>query len=363
MKPRGNKPAGPGAAKQSRAGDGKRKPAAGGKALPALFRSVRALCRGWSGASGTLLRLVRALDTALFPPRCLACGAFFRRTIAEGRAEEAGDPGLKALFGCSQRTRFRILLAPFLCCGCREDFSPLLPPLCIRCSKPFPAAEGTDHLCGRCIGKPGRLRTIRSAGVYEGALMAVIHLLKYREKVQLAPPLGRLLFLAFLTHFENETSGEGTDSAGVPLADGDRGALVDGGSESSTDGGGIDLVIPVPLHGRKHRQRGFNQAWLLVRRWPRHMASFGGSGLAPAVEPSVLVRRRWTESQTGFKKAERLRNVRNAFALAPGAQLKGKRVLLVDDVYTTGATAEECANVLLAGGAASVDLLTLARSS
>ncbi len=402
MKPPGKKPEGPTGAKQSRAGDGKRKPAAGGGKYLPLFRRFKALYRDFR-LSGTLLRLGRAFDTALFPPRCLVCGAFFRKTIADGGPEEDEEPGLKALLGCPDRARFSILLAPSLCRGCREDFSPLVPPLCTRCSKPFPATEGEDHLCGRCIGKPARLRTIRSAGVYEGALMAVIHLLKYREKVQLAPPLGRLLFLAFLTHFERGNSVEQAGAEGEALAAGGAYASVGSGSESSVgggsessvgggsessvgsgpessvgggaefsvdgrgelsaDGGGIDLVIPVPLHRRKHRQRGFNQAWLLVRHWPRYMTSLGKGGSAPAVEPSVLVRRRWTESQTGFKKAERLRNVRNAFSLESGAQLKGKRVLLVDDVYTTGATAEECASVLLAGGAASVDLLTLARSS
>ena len=179
--------------------------------------------------------------------------------------------------------------------------------------------------------------------------MAAIHLFKYREKLQLASPLGRLLFCSFLTHFE----------PGAP----DRG----GGPRDLADTGTIDCVIPVPLHRRKYRKRGFNQAWLLVRRWPRYLAQAGEvSREAKKPErslelvPGALIRNRWTDSQTGFNRVERQRNVRSAFALAKGAKVLGKRVLLVDDVYTTGSTAEACAAVLLSGGARSVDLLTLA---
>jgi len=123
--------------------------------------------------------------------------------------------------------------------------------------------------------------------------------------------------------------------------------------------GEIDAVVAVPLHRRRLYSRGFNQAALLARQWDLRMC--GGRRPGPLLE-GALVRRRSTAAQTGLGRRQRLMNLRGAFALGRQADVAGKNLLLVDDVLTTGATAEACSRVLRAGGAARVDVLTLARS-
>jgi ComF family protein len=196
----------------------------------------------------------------------------------------------------------------------------------------FTGRVGDDHLCSRCIRRPPAFVAARAAGVYEGALMQVIHLLKYGGKIQLARPLGRLLYETF-RHC---------------------GAMAE-----------VDLVVPVPLHRRRFRQRGFNQAYLLVREWPRWSRSPEGGGRSVVVARKALVRRRATAPQTGLGRRQRQANLKNAFAPGPDAvvgQVRGRHVLLVDDVFTTGATVEACARVLLDAGAQAVTVLTVART-
>ncbi|HKD09958.1 MAG TPA: ComF family protein [Bryobacteraceae bacterium] len=114
----------------------------------------------------------------------------------------------------------------------------------------------------------------------------------------------------------------------------------------------FDFIVPVPLHWRKRWSRGFNQAELLAREVARKRGT-------PVVR--VLRRKKPTATQAGLTSAGRKRNVVSAFALRSAADVRGKRILLVDDVMTTGATANACANVLKRGGAKSVSLATLAR--
>ena len=162
----------------------------------------------------------------------------------------------------------------------------------------------------------------RSVGIYERSLRTMIHRLKYGGKLQLARPLGKVLMATFLRYWDNDD---------------------------------IDLVVPVPLHRNRFRERGFNQAYLLVREWD-------GLSAGGRIAPRTLIRHRPTRPQTGLGKRGRIENIRDAFALSGGVSVTGKRVLLVDDVFTTGATAGECAGVLIEGGASRVDVLTLARS-
>jgi ComF family protein len=169
----------------------------------------------------------------------------------------------------------------------------------------------------------------RSAGVYDNVLMAAIHCLKYKEKIQLARPLGVLLFMAFCRYWNMAN---------------------------------LNLIVPVPLHKRKLSSRGFNPSFFLVNEWALIVKSLNRALPAIPVAVDILVRKRWTESQTGLGRKERLQNIKNAFDVSDSSKVKRKNILLVDDVYTTGATANECAKVLMRAGAASVDVLTLARA-
>jgi ComF family protein len=186
----------------------------------------------------------------------------------------------------------------------------------------FGSREGADHLCENCIRSPQRYRKVRSAGIYEGSLKIMIHRLKFGGKVQLARPLGQILIQTFFAYW---------------------------------DAADIDLVVPVPLHKTRFRKRGFNQAYLLIRNW-------AGLPTGVRIAQQALVRHRPTRPQSGLGKTGRMENIKNAFILSGDTTVADRRVLLVDDVFTTGATAVECTGVLLGGGARHVDVLTLARS-
>jgi len=124
---------------------------------------------------------------------------------------------------------------------------------------------------------------------------------------------------------------------------------------------GIRLAPVLIQNSRQLRRRGFNQAYLLIRQWHRQAQALGLSFDRNKIARDFLVRKVRTRSQTELSRKERLENVKGAFALTRPEVVVGKKVLLVDDVFTTGATAGECARTLLAGGAARVDVLTLAR--
>jgi ComF family protein len=201
--------------------------------------------------------------------------------------------------------------------------------LCTVCGAPFPSREGRDHVCGGCIERPRNFRRARAAAAVTPAIRTLVHGLKYKGKIQLARPLGALMAVAFQRFW-----------------------AVDG----------VDALLPVPLHPAQLRRRGFNQAFQLVRGWRSWCGLHSPERATLPVLEKVLERHRRTESQTGLDRADRMRNVRGAFRLIDAALVKGLRVLVVDDVYTTGATVDECAAVLLRGGAAEVDVITLARS-
>ena len=122
------------------------------------------------------------------------------------------------------------------------------------------------------------------------------------------------------------------------------------------------MVIPVPLHVKRLKKRGFNQSFLLVKDWGFYAKTFDIEFSHMQFNRHLLVRNRWTEPQTGLDRKKRKTNIKNAFRIRDVEKMNGKRVLLVDDVYTTGATADECSKVLLGAGATQVDVLTLARA-
>ena len=195
--------------------------------------------------------------------------------------------------------------------ACPECWSSLIrldPPFCAKCGEPAPAIEG---LCGLCIKGEHVFDFARSALLFTPTLREIIHHLKYSDRVSLARPLGDILRECL-----------------------DR--------EPFTG----DLIIPVPLHRSRERQRGFNQAELIAARLGRPLAT------------KLLRRRKNTPSQTGLSRSERKRNLASAFEIRD--DVKGT-VIVVDDVYTTGSTMNEIARTLKRGGAERVEVLTVAR--
>jgi len=298
------------------------------------------------------VHVTEAMKEAFFPTRCLVCGSFFRNSRQENRNLKtlieilsSWEQGFSGLEGFYQKTDlkkehveerlgtdlkiFMALMSPFICANCSGTYMAVESPICSTCGAVFESREGENHDCGECLNAPKRFKIARSAGVYDKVLMAAIHCLKYKEKIQLARPLGVLLFMAFRRYWNKEN---------------------------------VNLIVPVPLHKRKFRSRGFNTSFLFVREWAFITKALNGSLPVVPVAEDILVRKRWTEPQTGLGRKERLQNIKNAFGVRDSSKIKGGKILLVDDVYTTGATANECAKVLMRAGAARVDVLTLARA-
>lgn len=212
-----------------------------------------------------------------------------------------------------------------LCAGCFREMTLIGAPHCHRCGVPFlhsgQGVPGPGGLhCQRCINNPPEYGQARAAWLYDKASRRLLLPLKYSDRTELAKPLARQM--AF---------------AGRELL------------------GRAELLLPVPLHYRRLLSRKYNQAGLLAKRLSRL------SGVPWA--PDLLRRRRATPALGGLSAGERIVALEGAFRLARGgaARIAGRRLLLVDDVMTSGATARACAAVLLAAGAASVDVLAAAR--
>lgn len=225
----------------------------------------------------------------IFPPRCVACS-------------QGGS---------------------WFCLACLASVERLTPPLCSHCGRPVADDEHLIHtpsgrLCFQCQKSPLPLDSIRSVAVHDGAIRQAIHHLKYRRRRELAGTLGQLL------------------------------ASIEQEERAPTD-----VVVPVPLHADRQRERGYNQAALLAQ---------GLVACIPwALNEADLVRTRDTAPQVGLKAQERKSNVQDAFVWQ-GAGLDGACVLLIDDVCTTGSTLGACALALRRAGAKSVRAWTLSRA-
>ncbi len=270
-----------------------------------------------------IVGISKAFITAIFPARCQVCGVLFHPPATARKHAPSGIPDMVQpdITGLFQEE-----MAPFFCKTCLGQFIPMEKPCCAACDKPFAIVNDQNHAGKDGLPPATSCRPVRSAGLLEGALMDAIHALKYGGKIQLARPLGRILLAALIREFAIE---------------------------------GIDIIIPVPLHRARLRHRGFNQTVLMLREWPS-VSAVRQAGIA--IEPRLLARVVNTVSQTGLGRGERKANVRGAFSVTCPGRVKDKRVLVVDDVYTTGATSAECARVLIKAGAEIVGVLTLAHA-
>lgn len=210
--------------------------------------------------------------------------------------------------GCGQ-------MGEIFCPACLAQVQPVPPPVCLRCGRPVASAGR----CEGCAAGQFYVSAIRGAALYADPLAQAIHRFKYEGRPELHAPLGELL-------------------AGYW-----RG-------RSAT----VDLVAAVPLHAKRLAERGFNQSDLLA-------TVFCSQVQLPCVQPGVFCRTRETQQQMLLGSVERRANVQDAFAWR-GPPLGGCKVLLIDDVATTGSTLEACAQALLAAGAGKVWALTVARA-
>lgn len=207
-----------------------------------------------------------------------------------------------------------------ICPACRELLPLVASPLCPICGIPFTGA-GNDHRCGACQTNPPQYDIARAHFLYEGALRELIHSFKYNRMMHLRRPLA-LLALAAADDFMKHSP---------------------------------QLIVPVPLHRSRLRQRGFNQAVLIGKTLSLQ--------LSLPMQPDALVRTRQTQPQIDLSAAERRLNVKGAFSVKKPDLIAGKRILLLDDVMTTGSTMDECARELKNAGADLVIAATIARTA
>lgn len=207
-----------------------------------------------------------------------------------------------------------------LCAACWGQLRFIERPLCAACGRPFSVPEDDGALCGRCVRRPHVYARARSSLVYDDGSRHMILMFKYGDRTDAAPLFGTWM-----------------GQAGRDLL------------------GDADLIAPVPLHWTRLLRRRYNQAALLAQAIGRT------AGIA--VEVDLLRRQRRTARLAGMGPKDRARTVKGAITVpaARSARVKDRRVLLIDDVLTTGATVDACAQALLDAGAHAVDVLTLAR--
>jgi len=250
-----------------------------------IARHVSGALRAFRGAWKHTTRL--ALDIAL-PTLCVAC-----------REPVDGDG---------------------VCATCWAKLSFIAPPMCPRLGIPFIYDPGPGLLSMEAIANPPAYRRARAAVRYDDVAKTLVHALKYQDRTDLAPAMGRWMA-----------------RAGHELLD------------------EADILVPVPLHWRRGWSRRYNQSGALARIIQRE------SGVTVTTE--ALRRIRPTQQQIGLTRSQRASNVQGAFKVAPDRQslIQGRRVVLIDDVLTSGATVDACARALLRAKAASVDVLVFAR--
>jgi ComF family protein len=237
--------------------------------------------------------------------------------------------GLNSLVGLFFPTICRLCQKPVddisvgvVCNSCWSQIRTISQPYCKRCGYAFPSKiiEPEEALCGACRRGLYDFDFARAYGPFREPLKEMVHQFKYRSHPSLARPLAHRLAALYMAHQEQLSA---------------------------------NLIIPVPLHRVREKERGFNQASELAK----HLARLTGID----VERYWLLRSRPTKVQAGLSRRERRLNVRGAFGVSGRARFGGKSILLVDDVFTTGATLNECARILKQKGARQVSALTVAR--
>ncbi len=238
------------------------------------------------GSMPAVTALLDPFLTLLYPPRCLVC---------------------------------RVLGESGLCTACLARIVPVAPPFCRTCGQ---TVQPTDGGCANCAVRRPAFTRARALGAYDGVLRAAIHQFKYRDRPQLAAPLG-LRLAAFAR-------------------------------ENAPDLNGLrfDTLLAVPMHPVRRRLRGYNQSERLAR--------VVASELALPLLTDALVRARATRPQVGLASEARRGNLSGAFAVRRPDAVQGKTLMLIDDVVTTGSSLHECALILRAYGAKAVYALTLA---
>lgn len=206
-----------------------------------------------------------------------------------------------------------------LCEDCLARLQFIRTPYCTCCGRAF-SCGSDNHLCGDCLKSSWKFDKARSLFAYEEIIAGLIHRLKYS---------GSLTGLTTLQHLWRQS----------PVVD---------------DLDAPDIILPVPLHIKRLRERGFNQALLLARKL--------FSEEKERIRYDILARKKDTPAQTGLSGKQRRKNLKNGFSVEKASEIAGKNVLILDDVFTTGATVNECTKALKRAGCRKVEVVTICRA-
>jgi len=274
-----------------------------------MLKSFKDHCRIYSVSA--LKNTIRIFEQFLYPLKCLKCGVYIDPDTVKPYTMEACF--------CDQ------------CMG--PGFYPIDTPFCTKCGVQFHQirASGFDenHVCEACLKTPLKLHRVRAAVAYKGIVKDAIPLFKYHSKLSLAKVFENILFQTFLRHYSRSR---------------------------------VDLILPVPLHRKKLRERGFNQAYLMIRNFIKTYQKIYNHLPQWKIDIASLSRIKKTEPQTGFDIEQRKNNLKKAFKVVNKKAIENKNILLIDDVFTTGATCNEATMELLKNGAKKVEALVLART-
>lgn len=240
----------------------------------------------------------RGLRDVIFPPMCVHC-----RGLVENEDADTAAGGFR-----------------HLCRTCTAQVALVAPPHCSSCGHPFFGTLEGERQCAKCDGLAPVFRSGRTASLFKGPVRSLVIELKYHRGLHVLEDVAEIF------------------RRSPHVLEAVRGAR----------------LVPVPLHARKERERGYNQARLIADQLA--LVAGGGTVVAPVLRRVVD-----TETQTAFDREERHRNLKNAFALVGGASLTpDQHHVLVDDVFTTGSTLNSCAGVLRDAGVGNLDVVTLA---
>ncbi|MFA5323765.1 MAG: ComF family protein [Smithella sp.] len=239
----------------------------------------------------TLNEVFSNLSEVIFPPKCLGCAEIIKSSNGQ-----------------------------IFCSTCNGEINFINGSICPVCGTTFSDSPAESHLCGDCLEKRPYFSYARAVFSYEDIILNAIHQFKYNRNISIGEMLA-----SFMADFS---------FPGINYTD-------------------YCMIIPVPLHIKRLRERGFNQSLILAR-------TIGEKQQIP-VNFSLLKRKKFTLTQTGSNKKERKQNIKGAFEVSDPRKIVDKNIILVDDVYTTGATVNECAKTLIKAGAQRVSVLTIAR--
>jgi ComF family protein len=217
--------------------------------------------------------------------------------------------------GCGQRVKAN----SFFCNECHRSLLFIEPPICQVCGRSFSSKNNLSHICGECLKNPPSFKAARSVFIYNEPIKKAISNFKFKGHTNLGGELAKLMFF-HLNGFLEEIMPQ--------------------------------ILIPIPLHIKRLRERGYNQCVLLAKKMAK--------SLKIPCESRLLRKIKSTSSQVGLCYTERKKNVKGSFFVSNPTLIQGKRILLIDDIFTTGSTVNECAKVLLKAKANGVWVVTLA---